>query len=392
VPGGVEIDMDIDSGTAIPVGSRANARSLSAVGEQYIDIVPDRSDGPYLEDGGTIPKEHTTVPEEIGPVLDQVNKLVAALPADDLNTVVNEAYDAVRGAGDDLQRTFDGGRNLLTKADQNYEPTAKLLDDLGPLLDSQTEIDPQLRSLTSDLASVTDQRRASDPDIRGLLKDGQPFAQQVGGLLNDVRPTLPVLLGNLVTVGDVLLTYNANVQQILVVYPALVASAQAAVAPQGADHQVAVDLTAALNDPPPCTTGFVPADQWRNPADTSVVPPPDAYCKLPSNDPSAVRGARNTPCAEFPDRRAASPAACRGERSPVEAPDNPAFPPDSAIGALVAAGRPVAGITAVPYDPLSGRAVGPDGKPFFLRGVGTTTTESSEEKTWQSLLTQPVGL
>ncbi|GAA2862143.1 MlaD family protein [Pseudonocardia halophobica] len=381
---GVEADLRIDSGHDVPTTTRAEVHSLSAVGEQYVDLVPDNLDGPFLASGDTIPVSQTSTPVQIGPVLDQVNALVAKLPADDLNVVVNEAFDAFRGSGGDLQRIIDSGGTLLDAADANYAPTAQLLDDLRPVLGSVDEISPELRSLSADLASVTDQLRESDGDIRGLLTDGRPFAREVNGLLGDVRGTVPTLLANLVTVGGVLDTYEPNLAQALSVYPALATNGQTIVLPNGEDHRANVDLDLALNSPPACTQGFVPADQWRDPADTSVAPPISAFCRLPADDVSGVRGARNTPCAEAPGTRAGTPMDCRGGGTRPVAPNNPPFAPGTALGSLLGDGsRPRT-------DPLGGRAIGPDGTPYYLRAVGEPTAPE-EEMTWQRLLLRPVG-
>ena len=43
---------------------------------------------------------------------------------------------------------------------------------------------------------------------RAILQRGPGFAQEVSGLLTQVKPTLPVLLANLTTLGQVLVTYN----------------------------------------------------------------------------------------------------------------------------------------------------------------------------------------
>lgn len=373
---GVRAELTIDSDVQIPGAVRADVRSQSAVGEQYVDLVADAGAGDVLAAGQSIPQERTTVPVQIGPILDQVNSLVAALPRDDLNTVVDESYAAMRGAGPNLQKIIDGGGNLLEAADRNYEPTARLIDGLGPLLDTQTEIDPQLRSLTRDLAGVTDQLRQSDPDIRGLLADTPPFTRAAGGLLDDLRPTLPRLLDNTIGVADLLKTYNPNLRQVLAVYPALATVPQNAIPPNGEDHKVNVDLDVAVSNPPPCTQGFLPGEQWRDPADTSPAPPPDAYCRLPADDPSAVRGARNTPCAEFPGRRAASPAECGSPHRGAVAPGNPPFPPDSALGSLTGA------------DQASPAA--PNGVPLPPNDQDGAT-EPEEDRTWQHLILKTVG-
>ncbi|MBP2364804.1 MCE family protein [Pseudonocardia parietis] len=385
---GVRVDMQLDSGIDIPATVRAEARSMSAVGEQYVDLTAGPADGSRLEPGAVIPMDRTTVPLQIGPVLDQVNSLVEALPEEDLRTVVDETYDAFRGTGQPLQEIIDGGRTLVDAAARDFEPTARLLDQLGPLLDTQTEIDPELRSLSRDLAVVTDRLRASDGDIRGLLAATPAYTEEVVGLLTDIRPTVPVLLGNLTSVGEVLEVYNPNLRQLLVVYPLVASLGQSASLANGDEARLNVDLDLAVNAPPHCVEGFVPADRWRDPADTSPAEPIDAYCRLPADDPTGVRGARNTPCAEFPGRRAASPEDCRGGGSPVTAPGNPPFPPGSPAGDLLggdAHGDDPEQVSAVPYDPVTGRVVGPDGTPFYLADVANPHT-SMKGRTWQSLL------
>jgi phospholipid/cholesterol/gamma-HCH transport system substrate-binding protein len=373
VDGGVEVQMTIDDDARVPIGSRATVQSLSAIGEQYVDLTAARSDGPYLQDGDVIPFADTAVPKQIGPILDQVNNLLAALPRNDLTTVINESYAAFRDSAPSLQRLLDNGEALVTEADRNVNPTIELVNDLEPLLASQTATSPQIRQLTTNLASVTEQLRISDADIRGLLQDGQPFAQELTGLFDDVQPALPTLLANLVSLGQAGVTYHAGLEQILAIYPAITAAMQTITAPLDAENTFRLHVETQLNDPPPCTTGFRRADERRDPADTSFRPAPaNAFCTLPMDDPSSVRGARNLPCQEFPGRRAASPQDCaRGETRTED--HNRPFPADSPAGALTGASaqRPVAGL----HGPA---AVGP--------------TPNSQEMTWQKLLLTPVGL
>ena len=54
--------------------------SVSAVGEQYIDLVSSRTGGPYLADQQTITR--STVPSQIGPALDAANRGLEVLPKD----------------------------------------------------------------------------------------------------------------------------------------------------------------------------------------------------------------------------------------------------------------------------------------------------------------------
>ena len=58
---GAEATLRIDSTAKIPVGTRAEVHSRSAIGEQYVDLVPDTVDGPFLQDGAAIPTDRRTV-------------------------------------------------------------------------------------------------------------------------------------------------------------------------------------------------------------------------------------------------------------------------------------------------------------------------------------------
>ncbi|CPW28058.1 Hypothetical MCE-family protein [Mycobacteroides abscessus] len=90
------------------------------------------------------------------------------------------------------------------------------------------------------------------------------------------------------------------------------------------DEGAKLDFRLNLGDPPPCLTGFVPPPLMRTPADETLRElPRDMYCKTAQNDPSAVRGARNYPCQEFPGKRAPTIQLCRDPRGYVPIGSNP---------------------------------------------------------------------
>jgi hypothetical protein len=133
----------------------------------------------------------------------------------------------------------------------------------------------------------------------------------VSKLLTDIKPTLPVLLANLTAIGQIGVTYNPSIEQLLVLVPAY-ASAIQSVAPVNNPTGLALgDFSATVADPPACTVGFLPPSAWRSPEDTSEADTPDGlYCKLPQDSPIAVRGARNYPCMGHPGKRAPTVQLC----------------------------------------------------------------------------------
>ena len=131
-------------------------------------------------------------------------------------------------------------------------------------------------------------------------------------MFSDVRESLPQTLANLEIVLDMLKRYHKGVEQLLVFLSAGRRGSRQTVTAAFPGY-AALDTALTINQPPPCLTGFLPAPQWRSPADTSLAPMPSGtYCKIPQDAPAnAVRGARNIPCVDVPGKRAATPRECR---------------------------------------------------------------------------------
>ncbi|GAB2960171.1 MCE family protein [Amycolatopsis acidiphila] len=380
-PDGANAALSVSSDYRIPSDARANVHSVSAIGEQYIDLAPGSAQQTrFLADGATIPVGRTSVPTPTGTLLDNANSLIASVPPDSLRTSLQELSAAFDGTGPDLQRILDQAGALVGDAQQNFGPTQQLIQDAGPLLNTQTVSSPQIRALVNSLAGFTDTVHADDATIRSLVDRGIPAAQQVDGLFQDLKPTLPILLANLSSVEQVLVTYNPAIEDVLVTYPALTTALISATAPHQDDQSLAIDFRTTALTPPPCTTGFLPADQHRSPDDLSEVSTPDdLYCKLPHDDPTEVRGVRNIPCLDAPGRRAATVQECAGAGFQPTQQKNTAFP----------AGSPLGNLTSALYDPKTGSGVSADGQLFDLGGIGING-KSKEDLTWQRMLLAPV--
>ncbi|MEV6064073.1 MlaD family protein [Nocardia asteroides] len=385
---GVEADLSIDSDYKVPADSSAWVRSVSAIGEQYVDLVP--SDQPAdgnLRDGSVIPEQRTHLPQDVGAMLDQADKLLETVADTRLRQVIDEAFLAFNGAGPDLQRFIDSAALLVQQAETDIEPTKKLLDQIGPLLDTQTRSADDIRSWTADLATITDQLREHDPALRNLLNNSPSAMETVNTQFQDLRPTLPLLASNLVSLGQVGVTYNASLEQLMVVFPPLIAALRTAIRGP-AKYGVMVDFMTVLNDPPACTTGFLPADQWRSPSElTPMDTPPGLYCKVPQDSNIAVRGIRNTPCMEFPGVRAPTPELCRTGFVPEG--NNPPFGPVTPVApASAPAGASTGGVTpaaARPYDPSTGSYLGTDGR-TYRQGDIATDGSGTVPASWQAML------
>jgi phospholipid/cholesterol/gamma-HCH transport system substrate-binding protein len=381
-PGRVVADLHFESGADVPENVRAEIRSVSAIGEQYVEFVPEGEPDGELSDGTVLGRERVDMPQGIGPVLDQATVLMASIDDAKMRRVISESFDAFNGSERDLQQFLDSAQLLLDEAKRNTGSTRQLIEDAEPVLDSQLRSSESIRAWTRNLADVTDQLRTNEPQLTSLIQRGPDSLGRATKVLNDLQPTMPVLVANLVSVGEVGVVYNRSIEQLLVIYPALVSSLITAINGAKESGQIKVDFNLQINETPPCTTGFLPAADRRSPADLTVPPLMNGiYCKVPKDSQIAVRGARNLPCMEYPGRRAASPAECAANDYVPEGHNPPdtseVGPPGNNPNAYNVepssdTGEREIRTSAAMYDPETGEYLGADGKTYRQVNLGTT--------------------
>ncbi|MFK4221902.1 MCE family protein [Streptomyces sp. NPDC019890] len=346
---GVSVGLDIEDGAQIPADTLAVVANRSAVGEQYVDLQPRGSSGPYLKDGSVIARGDTRVPLPTTDLVLSLDRLVNSVGKDDLRITIDELGKAFAGTGPHLSRLVDSGNNLVESASASLPQTVSLIEDSRTVLKTQVDKGSAIKSFSRDLASLTAQLKSSDTDLRRLIGSSTPAAQEVNSLLKANETHLPVLLGNLISGGQITVARLPGVEQALVTFPLVVAGSFTVIPGDGTTH---FGMVAGADDPPPCRQGY--GTQRRDPADTSQRSAnTGAHCSAPRGSATSVRGAQNAP----------------------------------GSSASSGAGR-AAYVT--PYDPETGLAAGPDGT---LVEIGSTGGEQSllGKDSWQWLLVGPMA-
>lgn len=352
-PNGVTAHMRLNSGTAIPSNVTATVRSVSAIGEQYIDLVPpENPSSTKLRNGFRIQRQNTRIGQDVADLLRQAETLLGSLGDTRLRELLHEAFIATNGAGPELARLIESARLLVDEANANYPQVSQLIDQAGPFLQAQIRAGGDIKSLADGLARFTWQLRAADPRLRDTLADAPDAIDEANTAFSGIRPSFPALAASLANLGRVGVIYHKSIEQLLVVFPALFAAIITSAGGVPQDEGAKLDFKIDLHDPPPCMTGFLPPPLVRSPADESVREiPRDMYCKTAQNDPSTVRGARNYPCQEFPSKRAPTVQLCRDPRGYVPVGTNPWRGPPIPYGTEVTDGRNILPPNKFPYIP-----------------------------------------
>lgn len=267
VDGGVRIEMKIDKGRRIPIGSVPRIFRKSPIGEPYIDFHPpadlDPDTARYFEDGDEIVDTagrplRASVPLEFSELLRTASDLIGNIDPEQAASLLSELAVALDGRGDDLRR-------LTTATDRIAATFAERTDAIDRLARNNTELTElfarhrgALGSSISDLSALASSLRASSGDTEILLDRGTRLLTLAADLLEDERPAIDCLLGNLVPVMDTAATDRrlAELQRFLQTGPEGFGLLYSTIDREPDGPWARVNLTIHLDNPP---RQFVPA-------------------------------------------------------------------------------------------------------------------------------------
>ncbi|WP_408895530.1 MCE family protein [Nocardioides sp. R1-1] len=286
---GVDLTLDLEEDTRLPLDSQMFVHNLSAVGEQYLDFQPADVDGPYAEDGARFTAGADALPVDEGDLLVDLNRFVGSVDKENLEQVVEELGLMFTDTGADLQKLLDGGSAFIAEASAHTDETIQLLDSGLAVLQTQQGQKENIRRFAADLNTLTTALRGSDGDLRAVLTATPGAARALTRLLEELEPTIPVLLGDLITVDQVLVSELDGIEQLLVTYPALIAGGPTGSTADGWGHvNLQFDYSV-----PPCTQGYVPPSEWRSTQDLTDAPAADVSCT--AGPPYVMRGSKYAP-------------------------------------------------------------------------------------------------
>lgn len=280
--GGVDVTVALSAGAKVPRDTEARVRSLSPVGEQYLDFQPESADGPYLADGDKINGFADDVPVSLAQTAIEVDGLLDRVDEKQVQVLMDELEAAVGEPDGNLESLLASSDLLTTSLEDSWPATLSLLENgeiVGQLL-ANHRLD--FAKLSRSAAVLARWLRSFDGDFEKMLKTAPEDFDQLAILMADLRPVLPKTLNELVDLTDVLYKREPHLRELLKTFP------------YGTDRFSRVFWD-----------GWMHADIWiqgqkycqygtppRNAQSTDRQPPtPDGKC-APSE---VVRGAANAP-------------------------------------------------------------------------------------------------
>jgi phospholipid/cholesterol/gamma-HCH transport system substrate-binding protein len=293
---GVDVVMEIEQASdPIPSDVIAAVHNRSAVGEQYVDLLPQRTGEPYLDEGSVIERADTRTPLPTTTLLSNLDQMVNSVGRQDLRTVVDEFGKAFGGTGQDIGRIIDTSNSYIETADDHFDLTSQLIRDGRTVLRTQLDSASAIDTFANNLAKVSDTLVRSDRDIRHVIDSGSAAANTMRSFIRENRASLSQMFNNFVTNGEITVRRLHGIEQVLVLYPYVVEGGFTVLGkdPETGlyDAHFGMILT---NEPHVCNDGYQSTDE-RQPQNLEEVPfNTKAHCEEPQARSNA-RGAQHHP-------------------------------------------------------------------------------------------------
>ncbi|HJR45190.1 MAG TPA: MlaD family protein [Actinomycetota bacterium] len=296
---GVSIELLIDKKYDQIPKEDVEARVMfkSAVGEQFVDLLPATDGEPYLADGDEIPMDQNTIPVSTQELLTTLEAVLRGVPPDALKGAVDSLGIGLTGHGPDLATIIESMADLADLFAERAPEVQGLLRNGSRVGEAFVDSGDDFRLAVENLVEVSEELSQDRPDLQRLLENANLMSEEVVALLRDYEANIDRFLPDFAAVNDLQAEHADDLRELFIHLP------------KGLGRIVdSFEPTTGLirfglvsdNEHPACDYGT----ERRPPHQREFRPPPkNAGCG------STARGARSTGSASSPG----SPASTTGE-------------------------------------------------------------------------------
>lgn len=143
VPGAVRLRVSYDAGYRIPVESRMRVENLSTLGEPVFSLLPDTTDGPYIEDGAIL-TEQVELPTSVPELLSSTSDLLDQTDVEAVRSLVDALAQTVDGLEATLPEARRGAELLLLTLQRHEGSLDRVLRDFATVMGDVEWVRPTL--------------------------------------------------------------------------------------------------------------------------------------------------------------------------------------------------------------------------------------------------------
>jgi phospholipid/cholesterol/gamma-HCH transport system substrate-binding protein len=283
---GVSIELEIDKEfDAIPKEDiEARVMFKSAVGEQFVDLLPGSDEGPYLEHEDTIPREQTAIPVSTQALLSSLEGVLRGVPPEDLKGAVDALGIGLTGRGPDIATILESTADLAKLFAERAPEVQRLLRNGTKVGGEFVESREDFAQAVEQLVIVSESLAGSREDLERLLQGSNTTSDELVRLLETYDADVNEFIHELAVVNDIQARHSDDLNQLFLYLPTALDRISSSFEPSTGMIRFGL-ITETGNHA--CSYGT----ERRGPADRSPkLPPKSAGCGTTANSGDSSSG------------------------------------------------------------------------------------------------------
>lgn len=206
----VRVELKVDNSIPIAAGAQAVIVAPTLVSDRYVQLGPNYTGGPMMNDGAVIPVQRTAVPVELDRVYKSLDSIATSLgpnglnQAGALNDLLRSSAGALGGNGEALKSTITELAGAVGTLSDNRGNLFATVDNLGQFTNMLARNDGQVQLLNNQLADISGFLAAERGNLSQVLQVLPPALEDVAAFVRENRDGLRVDVGQLASVTDIL--------------------------------------------------------------------------------------------------------------------------------------------------------------------------------------------
>lgn len=218
---GVAIELMIDKGfDEIPKeGIEARVMFKSAVGEQFIDLLPATDGEPYLRDGDVIPMEQNSIPVSTQALLSTLEAVLRGVPPEDLKGAIDALGIGLTGRGPDLATILESTAELAELFAERAPEVQSLLRNGSKVGRSFVASREDFATAIEELVTVSESLSGSRTDLEALLRNTNLTSDELVRLLREHDVGVNKFLRELALVNQLQARHAGDISDLFLYLP-----------------------------------------------------------------------------------------------------------------------------------------------------------------------------
>ena len=221
----VRVTLKVDNKVPIAADAKAVIVAPTLVSDRYVQLGPNYTGGPMMNDGAVIPVERTAIPVELDRVYKSLDTIATSLGPNGankngaLNGLLQSSANALGGNGEAVKQTITELAGAVGTLADNRGNLFATVDNLGQFTNVLARNDGQVRLLNNQLADFSGFLADERGNLSQVLQVLPPALEDVASFVRDNRDGLHTDVGKLASITDILVRQQKALTEVADVAP-----------------------------------------------------------------------------------------------------------------------------------------------------------------------------